>query len=117
MALITKEPQELSHYLVSNVPSQNLKGSITKGKWRKIDSGYKLSVGASNMKHKFPFYLHIRHSDKRFYGETVCWIVGPGEVSGYCGILVIYGLFYYCYCCSLFYKTKHIYDHSLSARI
>lgn len=96
--LITKWFQEFSHYLVNNVPVQNLRVSITKGKQEKMGSEHKLSVGASNMKHKFLHFTYVSGMHiKVLWGN--CWIVGPSQVSDYCGILVIYGLFYYCYYC------------------
>lgn len=82
-----------------------------------MGSEHKLSVGSSNMKHKFLHFTYVSGMHiKVLWGN--CCIVGPSQVSDYCGILVIYGLFYYCYYCwSLFYKTRHIYDYSLSAHI
>ena len=40
-----------------------------------MDGEHELPVDASNMKHKFPFYLYSRHADKRFYGETIGLLV------------------------------------------
>lgn len=70
-----RKPQECSHYLVSNVPSQNLRDYTTKGKWGEMDSGHILSVGASNRKHKFLHFTYILGMKiKCFMGMLLdCW--------------------------------------------
>lgn len=105
---ITTGPLKFNHYVVSNVFRQNLRGSIPKGGSGEMENAHKLSVGASNMKHKFlHFYVHIRHKDKRFYGKTVRLLVTIKLLVTLEFLSGIYGLLYYSYySCSLSHKTR-----------
>lgn len=74
--LITREPQEFSHHLVNSAPNQIWELLLTiKVKWEELDSGHKLSVGVSNIKHKFlPFTYIWGMKIKGFMGKLLdCW--------------------------------------------